>query len=234
MVGSFPDADAHVIPPFVYEPVRRPDFSIRLLEVYPDEENGPIRVRLWESRALGAEQYRCLSYMWGTSSGDNFEIILNDCVFSVRENLYHFLRTAGQRFPGTPLWIDAISINQADDVEKGKQVSRMADIYFEAAETIIWLGNDARVGSALEWVASGSWDWSSNAAFASLERMYADPYWSRMWVLRPTIILMRFTGVVQPCLDFSTTEAEPPQGAISSTTNLCEVGRFPQSINSTQ
>jgi hypothetical protein len=227
MVDSFPDADPYTIPSFVYEPVRRPDVSIRLLEVYPDEENGPIRVRLWEDRAPGVDQYRCLSYMWGAPSGDRFEIVLNNCVFHVRENLYHFLRTAGQRFPGTPLWIDAISINQADHVEKGKQVSRMADIYFEAAETIIWLGNDAQVGSALEWVASGSWDWSSNAAFASLERLYADPYWNRMWVLRPPLILTLFEGVVQPCLECSMLEAEPPQGAMSSTTNSCVVGRFP-------
>jgi hypothetical protein len=234
MAGLFPDADPYAIPAFVYEPVKRPDCSIRLLEVYPDEENGPVRVRLWESRAPGADQYRCLSYMWGAPSGDNFEIILNDCVFPVHENLYHFLRTAGQRFPGTPLWIDAISINQADDVEKGKQVSRMADIYSEAAETIIWLGNDAQVGSALEWVASGFWDWSSNAASASLERLYADPYWSRMWVLRPSTILTVFTEVDQPSLEFSITKTGPPKGAMSSTTNSCVVRRFPQSINSTR
>jgi hypothetical protein len=187
--GESEDAtNLYAVPSFAYEPLKSADFSIRLLEVYPDEENGPIQVRLWESRAPGAGQYRCLSYMWGAPSGDMFEIMLNECVFRVRENLYHFLRTAGQRFPNTPLWIDAISINQEDDVEKGKQVSRMADIYVGATETLIWLGNDPQVGSALEWVGSGSWDWSSKAASASLERLYADPYWNRMWVLCPSTL----------------------------------------------
>jgi hypothetical protein len=186
--GSAASANPYTVPSFVYEPLNSANFSIRLLEVYPDDENGPVQVRLWESRAPGVEQYRCLSYMWGTPSGGVFEITLNGCVFRVRENLYHFLRTAGQRFPNTALWIDAISINQEDDVEKGRQVSRMADIYLEAAETIIWLGSDAHVGSALEWVGSSSWDWSSKAASASLERLYADPYWNRMWVLRPSTI----------------------------------------------
>jgi hypothetical protein len=184
--GDADDANPYAIPFFVYEPLRSPDSSIRLLEVHPDEENGPIQVRLWESKRPGADQYQCLSYRWGTESDDLFEITLNECVFRVRENLYHFLRTAGQRFPNTPLWIDAISINQEDDAEKGKQVSRMADIYLGATETMIWLGNDAQVGSALEWLGSGSWDWTVNAASASLERLYADPYWSRMWVSRPS------------------------------------------------
>jgi hypothetical protein len=119
-VGSDDDANPYALPRFQYEPLGSPAFSIRLLKVYSDEETGPVRVRLWECRASGTDQYRCLSYMWGAPSGDIFGIPLNDCVLRVLENLYRFLRTASQRFPNTPLWIDAMSISQKDDAEKAE------------------------------------------------------------------------------------------------------------------
>lgn len=37
-------------------------------------------------------------------------------------------------------WIDAICINQADSVERGRQVNIMANIYHQAKEVVIWLG----------------------------------------------------------------------------------------------
>jgi hypothetical protein len=123
--------------------------------------------------------------MWGDPSDDNYEIIVNDGTFTVRRNLYQFLRTAGRRFPDTPLWIDAICIDQQNDHEKEEQVARMADIYLMALETIIWLGDNAQVGSAIEWLASGHVDWSNTTASVNLERLYSDPYWNRMWVWQP-------------------------------------------------
>lgn len=178
------DANPYAIRPFVYTPLKVPDYSIRILEVFPDEEDRPVQVRLSDSKAPLTQQYRCLSYMWGASSDDTYDIILNDCAFTVRKNLYHFLRMAGKRFPNTPLWIDAICINQEDDEEKGILVSRKADIYANAIETLIWLGDNAEVSSALEWLDSPSSNRSSRVVSANLERLYADPYWERMWVSR--------------------------------------------------
>ncbi|KAH7406978.1 heterokaryon incompatibility protein-domain-containing protein [Phaeosphaeria sp. MPI-PUGE-AT-0046c] len=169
---------------FAYTPLEAPESSIRSLEVFPDEEDGPVKVQLSEHKTPLTDRYRCLSYMWGPPSDDAYNIIVNDCVFRVRNNLYHFLRMAGKRFPHTPLWIDAVCINQEDDTEKGIQVSRMSNIYAMAVETLIWLGDDAEVSSALEWLDTPPWDWSSNAAFASLEKLYVDPYWTRMWYVK--------------------------------------------------
>lgn len=176
------DADSYAIRPFAYSPLPAADYSIRILEVASDEKDRPVQVRLSESKTPLTQQYRCLSYVWGSPSDHTFDIILNDCAFTVRKNLYDFLRMAGRRFPNTPLWIDAICINQYDDEEKAVLVSRMTEIYSTATETLVWLGDDAEVSSALEWLDTGSWDWSTKAAFASLERLYADSYWTRMWV----------------------------------------------------
>jgi hypothetical protein len=42
----------------------------------------------------------------------------------------------------TPIWIDEISINQADVAERSSQVSQMADIYATAQRVIVWLGKE--------------------------------------------------------------------------------------------
>jgi len=39
------------------------------------------------------------------------------------------------------LWVDAVCINQSDVLERGHQVSIMADIYRNATRTIVWLGD---------------------------------------------------------------------------------------------
>ncbi|PMD44844.1 heterokaryon incompatibility [Hyaloscypha variabilis F] len=41
------------------------------------------------------------------------------------------------------LWVDAICINQKDDVEKATQISLMKEIYSFAEEVVIWLGFSA-------------------------------------------------------------------------------------------
>ena len=72
--------------------------------------------------------YRCLSYTWGDPTSQQYDIVLNDCTFKVRKNLYEFLHMARQYYPNLELWIDAICINQDDNSEKSEQVQRMADI----------------------------------------------------------------------------------------------------------
>jgi len=49
------------------------------------------------------------------------------------------------------LWIDALCINQKDDVEKGQQVQSMVKIYAQASRVIVWLGEAAvNSGKAFE------------------------------------------------------------------------------------
>lgn len=187
------DAESYAIQHFAYTPLKVADYSIRILEVLPDVEDRPVQVRLSESKTPLTQRYRCVSYMWGAPSDETYDIILNECSFTVRKNLYHFLRMAGRRFSNTPLWIDAICINQQDDVEKAVSVSRMAEIYSTATETLVWLGDDAEVSSALEWLDAKSWDWSTKAAFASLEKLYANPYWTRMWICQEILLSKHVT-----------------------------------------
>ncbi|KAF2092961.1 heterokaryon incompatibility, partial [Rhizodiscina lignyota] len=75
--------------------------------------------------------YYALSYTWGEET-DRKEIELNGCRFEVTNNLYEFLSVIRDSEGDIQLWIDAICINQFDDLEKARQVERMGDIYRHA------------------------------------------------------------------------------------------------------
>ncbi|KAF2795874.1 hypothetical protein K505DRAFT_223519, partial [Melanomma pulvis-pyrius CBS 109.77] len=71
-------------------------------------------------------------------------ISINGNGFTAPENLYQALQRLRALDQVQPwLWIDAISINQSDDVERGWQVDLMRDIYSRAEIVYIWLGTVA-------------------------------------------------------------------------------------------
>lgn len=121
--------------------------SKRLLKVLPTKPNEEIQVELWQE--LTAVPYRCLSYTWGASA-PTFPIIINGRTMHVGRNLHEFLVITAQRFANEMLWIDAICINQSDDMEKGIQVQRMGDTYKEATEVFVWLGTDEGIARLLD------------------------------------------------------------------------------------
>ena len=65
-----------------------------------------------------------------------------------------------------PILIDAVCINQGDDVEKAHQVQKMSSIYSLAEEVIVWLGL-ASDGSDL--AEEQIIDWSKNDLFTSTD-----------------------------------------------------------------
>jgi hypothetical protein len=100
------------------------------------------------------------------------------------------------------LWVDAICINQEDDVEKSSQVILMRDIYQAAEETLVWLG-EAADDSGLAFSLIEVW---ANAhenidAFVlqcpsafdkelweSLEKLFRRPWWTRTWVYQEFVV----------------------------------------------
>jgi hypothetical protein len=93
--------------------------------------------------ALG---FRALSYAWGDPEQPKQSIIIDDNLFSVRQNLHDFLEVYRKytlkHTRQQTLWIDAISINQCDIEERNHQVWMMSSIYSQAEEVVIWLGRD--------------------------------------------------------------------------------------------
>ncbi|KAI9692498.1 MAG: hypothetical protein M1822_006729 [Bathelium mastoideum] len=63
-----------------------------------------------------------------------------DAPFRIRNNLCSALTRLRLPSKKLHLWIDAVCINQDDDVEKSSQISQMAIIYSKAQNVRIWLG----------------------------------------------------------------------------------------------
>lgn len=108
-----------------------------------------------------------LSYVWSHPKREEGElphtIIVDGCSFEVTPNLYYALEQLSKSYrirQGFKLWVDAICINQADNDERGQQVTRMRDIYQSAWQVAIWLGPADRhtklAFSALHWLARES------------------------------------------------------------------------------
>lgn len=132
-------------------------------------------------------QYEALSYAWGSrKSPRTIYIGASDrATLRVTPNL----RTALQhlRFPDRTrvMWVDALCIDQANDVEKGPQVAMMGQLFECASRVVVWLGPEQdRSGVAMERIAHiGSQidvDWGgihriSPANFEGVDRNIAHP-----------------------------------------------------------
>jgi hypothetical protein len=120
------------------------DDSIRVLELKPAASPQiPIHCSLTEIKLSPKAQYEALSYVWGP---DEFPETLNlpDGHLKITKNLASALRSLRMTNRPRILWVDAVCINQSDDIEKGSQVGRMASVYKNASGVIAWLGDDSK------------------------------------------------------------------------------------------
>ncbi|KAF2640839.1 hypothetical protein P280DRAFT_359867, partial [Massarina eburnea CBS 473.64] len=79
---------------------------------------------------------------WGTDEAP-VEIVLNGQKKLIRKNLAEAIRAVRMPNGIVPLWIDAMSINQDDVIERGRQVARMGAIYENATVIISHVGEQA-------------------------------------------------------------------------------------------
>src|SRR5271169_1833250 len=70
-------------------------------------------------------------------------LYVNVLPLRIGSNLAAALRKLRDRQQERVLWPDAICINQNNWTEKGRQVPIMRDIYANARQVIVWLGEEA-------------------------------------------------------------------------------------------
>jgi len=138
--------------PYRDQPLQTPD-SIRVLLLHPGASDADIEVSLMTIQLSAKPNFIALSYTWGNPVGeqnpsyreyDVFKLYIS-CAgehIAVYENLYEALWRLREMQEYSPLWIDAICINQKDDEERNHQLSLMSRIYCDASWVIIWLGKD--------------------------------------------------------------------------------------------
>ena len=96
-------------------------------------------------------QYKCLSYTWDGGKYDqvgdewstpNQTVLVEGQTLLIRKNLHDALAHLRLLKIDRSIWIDAISLNQADVAERNSQVSQMSRIYENAQEVVVWLGTE--------------------------------------------------------------------------------------------
>jgi hypothetical protein len=149
--------------------------------------------------------YEALSYVWGSEEDQKPIYVRTDekgansslssstgktCRLLVTANLHAALSHLRDGFLERIVWIDAICINQKDNIEKGLQVQFMAEIYANANRVVVWLGlATSDSGQAFDTLRSSArkrhtYDTRARqtqqrqAIFNLLER----PWFQRIWV----------------------------------------------------
>ncbi|KAK7753197.1 hypothetical protein SLS62_004930 [Diatrype stigma] len=127
----------------------------------------------------------------------------------VHGSLWNFLYSVWQnKMTSTYIWIDALCLDQDNDKEVNQQIVRMGDLYAEAEEVIIWLGDlEAEGGGGVEGSSSLSSSTSSAQAVPMTPPADDDgeqrltlreemiywrakvpdlflPYWERTWIIQ--------------------------------------------------
>jgi len=124
--------------------------SIRLIRVLPSQtDDESERIRCSMRSATLEDDYSCLSYVWGKSRPGKW-IQVDGKELWVRQNLWNFLNVARARSDlQTWFWIDALSIDQDNVVERQHQVQQMGLIFSSAKMVYAWFGQDARIARFL-------------------------------------------------------------------------------------
>ncbi len=146
-----PTKSPKVVELFKHESLNLAKFSLRTLDLLPQEENECIRCTIQHRDPQPGLQLTAVSYEWVAVGSERHTIYINNRPFEVRHNLFLFLKTLLMLFPNgyRNLWIDALSIDQHNQKERNRQVGHMRRIYEMASETFIWLGPAAGMSDEL-------------------------------------------------------------------------------------
>ncbi|KAF2030897.1 HET-domain-containing protein [Setomelanomma holmii] len=154
----------------LYRYRRLKDDEVRVLIVKAGASNDPLNATLLTLNdnhiENGSYKYAALSYNWGEDKTEN-SIIIQDDIGSapitsiqalvdgamgakglgakrllITPNLSDALKRLRQEDQPLLIWVDALCINQNDEVEKQEQVKKMDLIYRNAYNVCIWLGSD--------------------------------------------------------------------------------------------
>ena len=193
-----------------HRPLDRAKQEIRLLTIEPETVDGQLALKLEDVSLEDADDdYDAISYTWGTSAAEH-PVFVERQLFYIRENASRFLWHCQRvRLPVERFWIDAICINQEDNVKKSWQVAMMDQIYSKACRTLVWLGEDnedsltatyiqqyvrARTEEDGPYNGNRALQKESQArkALDELEGQFSmlctNPYWHRPWIVQEIVL----------------------------------------------
>jgi len=177
--------------------------EIRILQISRDPISDKVKYTLRHVPFEDGVTYTALSYTWGNQHGT--PIMLDGCQFPIGKNLskvLHRLYKETEDGEDILVWIDAICINQQDEVEKSTQVRRMKEIYEQSKQVIVWLGEEAEdSGYAMGAIGQVDRRWATRTSLSAADRqllapnldhrstkaihdLFRRPWWNRVWIIQ--------------------------------------------------
>lgn len=182
----------------VYERSLRSD-ELRLICLAGSQDrDSPLHFSLELYDDVDCPEYETVSYTWAGEDGNaqRFQLVFIgphwDAVPQT-ENCCSMIRYLRPLRGFRLVWIDCISINQEDLVEKSSQVSKMRTIYQRCTRTIIWLGEDLvhqsskRYRSQHELPDLDGWTQDDQI----LAKIRSRRYFSRIWIIQELLFAPR-------------------------------------------
>jgi hypothetical protein len=197
-----------------YKPLKKEHNHIRLITLLPNHIfRAPIHCELRLASLEEKPSYEALSYTWGDTQVKS-SISLDAARFDVTVNLEAALRRLRLPIQQRTLWIDAICINQDDISERSHQVQQMRNIYENALQVVIWLGEGSMSATTeillqafakyqealeqqeiqvskkgLELIASRlAGSLSDLEACREISTLLDSPWWSRVWTIQEVAV----------------------------------------------
>jgi len=194
---------------YVYQPLDLTDDTreFRLLRLLPSKDfDDNIRCELFHSPF---DSYEALSYTWGDPHV-TVPVLLHGIHHHVTTNLALALRYI--RYEDRPriMWIDALCINQKDILEKNHQVAQMREIFLDAEQVVVWLGEEGSAKSAIDLcklikeraprgddpLSAEELAQHSEGFQACGELFHQRPWWKRTWIIQEVL----HTNPVKVCI----------------------------------
>ncbi|USP74762.1 uncharacterized protein yc1106_02036 [Curvularia clavata] len=224
-----------------YPKLENADFQFRMLALEPSEDfSDDIKCHVHNRSRSRNPEYEALSYRWGDPK-DTTTIYVRLTEYQgeqesdetpytpwpVTRDLEQALRSLRLPDKMRLLWVDALCINQNDDLEKGQQVRIMGKIYQNCVRDLLWLGpENAQIGRAMRLILklqghgesghdrtcrsmieteSTTFSAFSDQAWDDLKSLILHPVvWDRVWIIQELILSPEFTLVCgKDTLDWS-------------------------------
>jgi len=186
-----------------YRPLNLERDEIRLIVLQPGKGDDIVQVSIIHAFLSENPKYEALSYVWGDP-----KITIAIQLVKTRNQINRLWRSRRHlryKNKSRTLWVDAICINQADELEKGHQIQRMGDIYREAVQVCLWLGeaaysSDAAMELFETYYGSSemrreellySPDWSLH--WKAVLYLAGRPWFTRRWIVQEVVLASKST-----------------------------------------
>ncbi|KAI1171556.1 heterokaryon incompatibility protein-domain-containing protein [Nemania sp. FL0916] len=192
--------------------------QMRLLVLWPAPEHYPLLCTLETStmeQTSSNLQYAALSYFWGPDiCNGRLYLVTQDnparnvdsdtwgstarhaLRIPIRDNLFRALLRLRRQDSPICLWVDVMCINQTDATEKTQQLEQMINIYRNAKNVCVWLGesdNEGRSDEAMDFIKAimdfavldrYAQDTQQAEKWNGLAELMRDRWFSRRWVVQ--------------------------------------------------